>query len=709
MPSLFAPTSCYGTERSTMRGLFLYILFQALCYAQRPSTGWFYPVRPDQNIYPPNGRELPANVPVPNSTYDYIVVGSGAGGSPLAARLALAGYSVLLIDAGEDHGTERQVQVPALNLQASEYSPISWSYFVSHYDDDVQARRDSKMTYLTPDGQYYVGLYPPAGSRMLGVLYPRAGTLGGSSQHNAYITILPSDYDWNYIASITGDRSWLSADMRRYFERLEACRYLPNIFRGHGFTGWLQTRLAPLVLILEDFKLLSLVVAAATAMGQDLKGKTINTIAGLLEILSLDINNDSPDRDTQQLLYQIPLSLNGEYARSSPRDFVLYVANELNRGRSKKYKLDIALNTLVTKVNFDTSDIVPRATGVDYLFGKSLYRADIRSSNISIGIPGHVNARREVILAAGSFNTPQLLKLSGIGPADELSAFNIPVVKDLPGVGSNLQDRYEVGLSGKAPSNFSLTRRCTFLQGPYTQEDPCYRQWEDVPFGELKGPYATNEFSFGYVFRSSVAEPGTGPDVFVGGAPAFFDGYYPGYSVHATADHSIWTWLVLKAHSRNRAGTVNLTTADPRDVPRIAFRSFAQGGDLDARAVAEGVRYAQRAFESLIPLDGAFTQVWPPPANSGDEMLLEQFVRNEAWGHHACCTAAIGADSDPMAVLDSKFRVRGTNGLRVVDASVFPKIPGTYIALPIYMISEKAADEIIKERWARPPPPREGA
>jgi len=79
---------------------------------------------------------------------------------------------------------------------------------------------------------------------------------------------------------------------------------------------------------------------------------------------------------------------------------------------------------------------------------------------------------------------------------------------------------------------------------------------------------------------------------------------------------------------------------------------------------------------------------------------MKDFIRNEAWGHHASCTCPIGADGDPNAVLDSKFRVRGTTGLRVVDASVFPKIPGFYIAVPIYMISEKAADSILADATA---------
>ncbi|KAI3343635.1 GMC oxidoreductase [Ustulina deusta] len=679
----------------------LYALCTHLCLAQRPSSGSTWPVNPKQNIFAPNGPQYPASGPVAGSTYDYVVVGSGPGGAPLAARLAQSGYSVLLVDAGEDHGAERQVQVPALHPFASEYNPIRWNYFVHHYADDSQAIRDSKMAYLTPGGDYYVGLYPPEASQRLGVLYPRTAALGGCSQHNAYITILPNYGDWDYISKITGDSSWESANMRRYFEKLEAVRYLPNSVTGHGFSGWLQTRLTPLILVLEDLKVLSLVIAAATAMGQDLAGKVINTVTGLLEILTLDVNNDSPDRDDAELLYQIPISVDEVYSRSSPRGRVLDVANALNPDGSKKYKLDIALNTLVTKVIFDVAQgVQPTAVGIEYLVGKSLYRADPRATAGDTGIPGTVYAAREVILSAGSFNTPQLLKLSGIGPAAELASFGIPLVVDLPGVGGNMQDRYEVGVVGKAPSNFSLLAHCTFLEGSESETDPCYEQWASPLLVDgLKGTYTTNGIAFGWIHHSSVAGQGADPDLFVGGAPAFFDGYYPGYSVHATNDHSIWTWLTLKAHSRNHAGTVNLTSANPRDTPRITFHSFGEGvdeagGDLDVQAVLEGMQYGMRAFDALIPLDGGFERVWPP-LNITTEQELKQFIRDEAWGHHASCTAPIGADDDPFAVLDGEFRVRGANGLRVVDASVFPKIPGTYIALPIYMISEKAADVII--------------
>ncbi|KAI1260224.1 GMC oxidoreductase [Xylariaceae sp. FL1019] len=654
------------------------------------------PIIWDQPSREPFGPQWTAAAPDADSTYEYVIVGSGAGGAPLAARLALAGHSVLLIDAGEDHHMEAQVQIPALNGYASEYNPIRWEYFVDHYTNETQAKRDSKMTYLTAGGDYYVGLDPPEGSEKLGVYYPRTGALGGCTEHNALITIRPSDKDWDDIASLTGDSSWDSETMLGYFEKMESCHYLPNSVVGHGFSGWLQTRLTPIILIAEDLKVASLVLAAATAMGKGLIGGLLNLVAGLTEILTLDVNTASKTRDTTELIYQIPMAATGDFARSGPRDFVVSVANATNPDGSKKYKLDIALNTLVTKVEFDTTGAKPKATGVEYLYGRHLYRADPYASKTeNDGVAGSVSATREVILAAGSFNTPQLLKLSGVGPAAELEAFDIPVVKDLPGVGGNMQDRYEFGVVGQSKTQFSLLKECTFLEG----NDPCYNNWESG-IGGLKGGYTTNGIALGFLHHSSVAEDER-PDLFLGGIPAYLSGYKPGYSITSTEGLNTWTWLTLKAHSRNNAGTVNITSTNPRDTPKIVFRSLGEGvgGDEDLQAIVEGMKYGIRAFQDLIPLDGAFERVWPPTNVSTDEELA-QFARDEVWGHHASCTCPIGTDDDPMAVLDSKFNVRGVEGLRIVDASVFPKIPGMYIVTAIYMVAEKAADVIIADAKA---------
>jgi choline dehydrogenase len=632
--------------------------------------------------------------------YDYIVVGSGPGGGPLSARLAIAGYSVLLIEAGDDQGSNPRYQVPALHAQSTEEESMRWDYYVNLYSDLDRQKKASKLTYRTPSGELWVsgpegkvgGKEVPEGSEPLGILYPRAGTLGGCSSHNALITIYPHKSDWEYIASITGDTSWAADKMREHFKKFERARYLPNGVVGHGFTGWLTVMVTDLTLVLQDLKLLSLVIAAAAAMGKGILG-LITTITGLEEVLLRDINAETPGRDATEGLYQVPITIDS-YHRNSAREFVLETANAKNSDGNRKYHLDILLNTLATKIRFDSSITPPKAIGIDFLSGQSLYRADPRSSSSAPGTAGSANASREVIISAGTFNTPQLLKLSGIGPADELSKHGIQVVANSPGVGANLQDRYETSLAGEASSDFAIIKDCTFL---HSTPDPCYEKWADNPIS--KGVYGSNGLSVGIIKKSTVAEGD--PDLFIAGAPAYYTGYYPGYSNFSLADKRHWVWVVLKAHSRNNAGTVMLRSSDPHDTPIINFNSFDTGvtdnnaAEKDVQAVYEGIQFSRRIFKSVIPLDGSFKEVWPGEGVQGD--ALKEFIKEEAWGHHACCTAKIGADDDEAAVLDSKFRVKGVSGLRVVDASVFPKIPGFYIAVPVYMISEKAAEAILAD------------
>ena len=186
------------------------------------------------------------------------------------------------------------------------------------------------------------------------------------------------------------------------------------------------------------------------------------------------------------------------------------------------------------------------------------------------------------------------------------------------------------------------------------------------------------------------------------GVPGNFRGYQPGYAYDSIKTHNYWTWQTLKVHSHNNGGTVRLRSTDPRDTPSIIFNSFdagntQDGGDQkDLQAAYEGVQFAREMFKKMPNLDGKFVEVWPGASNVSTEAEVKQFIKDEAWGHHASCTAPIGADDDENAVLDTNFKVRGVQGLRVVDASSFPKIPGAFIALPTYIISEKAADVIIK-------------
>ena len=122
-------------------------------------------------------------------TYDYIVVGSGAGGGPLACRLARAGFSTLLIEAGDDQGATFNYTVPGYQAAVTQDPEIRWDVYVNHYQDLARARQDPKFVYRRRNGQTYTGLMPPAGAQPLGILYPRAGTLGGCVSHSMQFSI----------------------------------------------------------------------------------------------------------------------------------------------------------------------------------------------------------------------------------------------------------------------------------------------------------------------------------------------------------------------------------------------------------------------------------------------------------------------------------------------------------------------------------------
>ena len=627
-----------------------------------------------------------ARAPANTTDHEYIVVGSGAGGGPLAARLALAGHSVLLIEAGDDQGANVNYTVPSFNAKVTEDPAMAWDFYVRHYADDERQRLDYKTVYDTPEGTQYIGLDPPAGSTMKGTLYPRAATIGGCTAHNALVTIYPHRSDFEYIQTLTGDDSWDPDNMRKYFVALENNHYYPGAnITGHGYGGWLGTDTAPATLAAADSQLLSMLLGGIAALNG-----IAGTILDLASFLAGDANSALPGRDSTQAFYQIPLSASNG-ARSTVRDFLLDVANAVNADGSKKYPLDIKTDTYVTKVDFDTTGETPVATGVSYLEGKSLYRADPRSGKAAPGVPGTAKATREVIVAGGTYNSPQILKLSGVGPADELKSFGIPVVKDLPGVGTNLQDHYEVTVQGTTANNFTILDGCTwsFDDGP----DPCLEKWETGTTNQDRGTYVSNGLVATMFYKSSTSPDG-GYDEFLFGGPVNFRGYFPGYSVNATINHNWWSWALLKAHPRNNAGNVLLRSADPLDMPKITFNYFDTGvGDYqaDLQTIVESIDLARYAFgNQTVKFEEQL-----PGANVQTRQEKEDYIKNTAWGHHASSSVPIGADDDPLAVLDSSFRVRGVQGLRVVDASVYPRIPGTFTLVSTYLVSEKAADVIL--------------
>lgn len=616
---------------------------------------------------------------------DYIVVGSGAGGGTLAARLAEKGCKVLLLEAGSDE-QPFNYQVPVFHGHATEDAELRLDHYVRHYADEARQAKDPKYQVELKEGRD-------------GVYYPRARTLGGCTAHYAMIIIRPHESDWQAIRDATGDDSWAPEEMNQYFARVEKWQYSADSGSGHGRDGWLPTRFADVIELGHEIihhwdpSIGEIAADAVLANDQFLPIHLWDIPFSIEERLRAHVDpNDLRVLKRHGVgAIAVPMAISPNGHRAGTRERICAVKNG---GR-----LEVRMSCHVTELLFDQQDPT-RVVGVRYLPGEGLYRADRDPSRFGkpTGPAVDVYAKKEVILSAGAYITPQMLMLSGIGPPDVLQQLGIPLRVKSPGVGKNLQDRYEVGVVAQATTPFPLVKDATF-SGPVpdtAKGDEFFELWRS----RGTGLYATNGAVIAFTMRSSVAENNE-PDIFIFGVPGAFTGYYTGWSTDAVAQpHDKWTWLMLKAHARFR-GSVTPRSKDPLEPPAVDFKYFErdQNGNptpdtaKDLQAMREGVGLVNK----LIKESKHGLKLHPEIMKGVDlncSQGIDAFVQDRAWGHHASCTCKIGGDNDPYAVLDSQFRVRGVKGLRVVDASVFPKIPGFFVVMPIYMIAEKAADVI---------------
>ncbi|KAF2277048.1 GMC oxidoreductase-like protein [Westerdykella ornata] len=584
--------------------------------------------------------------------YDYIVVGSGPGGGPLASNLARANYSVLLIEAG-DQSTQGN---------SGQYPPqITWDFFVKHYADEKRNMMNNKLVWKTTQGRYWVGpgsSTPPSGAKFLGVYYPRGSTVGGSSMINAMCTWLPADSDWNYIANITGDSSWSADKMRKLFERIEKNNYVPRGTPGHGFDGYFQTNMNKPTSIGQPVLGIIQAIAANFSVATD--------ASSITKMMSSDANFLDPKRDFMNGIWGLPTHTKANGERYSSRDYIQETIKA-------NFPLTLSMNSLATRVLFSPDKSCggqPRATGIEYLQGKSLYKADARWTASNKGVLKTATARKEVILSGGTFNTPQLLLLSGIGPAAQLQKFNIPLLVDSPGVGNNMQDNQEMPIIGQVS-------------------------------GQTSGG-----FSQPIIMMTTTHTPDGERDMFVMQGSFAFRGFWPSNQTNTALPQDgpgTYGISMVKGKPQNRAGYVRLASADPTDMPEINFMLYEQGRETDMGAMKSTIAWARNMYAAARGIKVAAKEPpcpQGPDANGGCGAADEEWIIGQTFGHHPTSTAAIGAEGDKNAVLDARFRVRGVKGLRVVDASVYPRIPGVFPVVSTFMVSEKASDTI-KEDAAR--------
>jgi len=494
----------------------------------------------------------------------------------------------------------------------------------SDYRLDVFIHMPAALTF--PIGsRYYDWRYqsePEPFMRGRRIYHARGKVLGGSSSINGMIFQRGNPLDYERWAADPGMGTWDYAHCLPYFKRMEDClAAVPDDpFRGHD---------GPLVLE---------------------RGPAAGPLFGAFF------------QAVQQAGYRLTDDVNGYRQEGfAPFDRNIHRGRRLSAARAYLHpamgrpNLRVETRAFVTRILFEGT----RAVGVEYVRGRGAAR-QVRAG--------------EVILCGGTFNSPQLLQLSGVGPADLLGSLDIPVVADLPGVGANLQDHLEVYIQYGSRLPVSM--------------QPALQKWRRpwIGFQWLflrRGPGATNHFEGGGFVRGD--DQVAYPNLMFHFLPLAirYDGSSPagghGYQVHVGPMYS------------DARGSVRVTSRDPRVHPAIRFTYLST--EQDRREWLEAVGVARHILNqpALRPFNAG--ELSPGPTVTTDEQVLAWVASDGETALHPSCTCRLGTDGD--SVVDPlTMRVHGVEGLRVVDASAMPYVTNGNIYAPVMMLAEKAADLI---------------
>ena len=466
---------------------------------------------------------------------------------------------------------------------------------------------------------------PDPGMNGRKIYWPRGKTLGGSSSINGLIYVRGQRDDYDRWAE-AGNVGWSYAEVLPYFKHLEHAPGGDPAYHGRDGPLWCSP-------IRRRHELIDAVIAGAGEVG----------IA----------RNDDFNGATQEGA--------GYYHLSTRRGWRCSTAAAYLRPVRRRKNLRVQTGAQVTRIGFDGR----RADGISYRHR---------------GVSYHAKARREILLCAGALQSPQLLQLSGVGPAALLEKHRIPVVHELAGVGENLQDHLQA----------RVIYQCS---KPITTNDDLASFWRTIGMGidyvfTRDGPMAVG-INQGGIFARALPDATT-PDVQFHIATLSSD--MAGSPTHT---FSGFTMSVCQLRPQSR-GWVRIRSADPLAAPAMQ-PNYLSTADDRANLIA-GIRLARRIAESRALRPYVKAEYRPGPAAQSDDELLE-FARNTGGTiFHPSGTCKMGnAALDPQAVVDHELRVHGLDGLRVVDCSIMPTLTSGNTNVPVIMIAEKAADLILRE------------
>ncbi|KAK7911060.1 hypothetical protein PG985_013541 [Apiospora marii] len=584
-------------------------------------------------------------------TYDYVVVGGGTAGNAIGYRLAEAGHSVAIVEAGLLYEIAKPVlgTTPAGDIIGIGASPL----------DSVP----------TVDWQFVTE--PQAGANGRRVHYARGKCLGGSSALNFMIHHRASKGSFDKWADEVGDDSYRLEALTPYFAKSvtltppdtekrranASTQYDPDAFATPGgpvqvgYTNWVSVW--------------------ATWLEKGLQAVGMERTTGFNSGRLMGYHySQSTIRARDQ-------------TRSTSAEYI-YQASDKGLENLKVYT-----QTMARKILFEDGTNKKKATGV-------------RVS--SLGIEYTIKARKEVIVSAGTFQSPQLLMVSGIGPRTTLYNFEIPVVADLPGVGQNMWDHVMFGPSYEVAFDTldrvlhdpvvlaqTLAEYVATQSGPLTSNVVEFLGWEKLP--------AQYRDAFSAETREALARqfPDDWPEVeHISGNGFIGDFTFP--VLQQPLDGKQYATNLGAMVAPLSRGNVTLRSASTLDLPRVSPNWLTAKADQEvAVAWYRRMREVWATDELKSVRVGADKEYWPGLDKNTDAEILEVVRDSLMTLWHAAGTCKMGRRNDEMAVVDNKARVFGVEGLRVVDASSFPFLPPGHPQSTVYALAEKIADEIITE------------
>jgi choline dehydrogenase len=419
----------------------------------------------------------------------------------------------------------------------------------------------------------------------------------------------------------SGLQGWGYQDVLPYFRRLERSWRGDNVY--HGGSGRVEiTQMTSPDMLYEPLR------KAAESIGI--------------------CSNDDPNGQSQDGISRMEATIGGGYRSSTSRAYL--------KDARKRSNLTVLTKAVASKIILEGV----RAIGIEYV------RNGFRETSF-VG--------KEIIVSAGSYNSPQLLMLSGIGPAEHLREKGIVPVVDLPGVGRNLSEHPNIIMAFGTPGKLGYTK---FLR--FDRAAMAVAQW----FLWHSGPFATNGAAANIFLRTR--PECDRPDMQIicmpvnNTATLWFPGVRPQEIVGLSA-------RLGALHPKSR-GAVELRSSDPAESPRISFNMFSERDDL-ATMVA-GVKLCREIYMAL-HRDGIVTEEILPGSQVQTDQDIEEFIRENA-GHRSHPVGTCKMGTDRMSVVDEQLRVKGIAGLRIADASIMPELPSGNTNLPSIMIGEKASD-----------------